>query len=509
MSNSPHSRAEVEQNVTGDLSDAARALMERRLAGLAAPAQEAPALRPERPPLAPGQRRLWFIHQLSRDSLAYNVPTAYRLRGRLDAEALDRAVRHVVRRHEVLRTCYPADEDGEPFQRVLEADTADGRTLVVRHDLGSVPDPVAEALRLAGEEADHRFSLDSEGPLRVWLARLGQDDHVLGIVVHHIAFDRESLAILATEISAAYRAETAAEKPGLPPIEVQYADFAAWQRGLTDTAEYDRALGFWRDTLRSLAHVLELPADHERPKEPTYEAGEAAIRIEAETADRLRALSAERGASLFMTCLAAFQGLLSRYTGVPDLAVGCPVNGRVKVAYEGLIGFFANSLPIGVRLGDDPPFRSMVDRAREALLSAHAHQSVPFDRIVRELSPLRDISRNPLVQVWFDLDAGGTGTATDLLDLPGVSAEYFAEGRVRTRFDAEMHLGDRADGTITGRLLYARDLFEVATAESFCEHYTNFLTAVAADPELRLSRVPIFSARQLSTLLDDWSAGGD
>ncbi|WP_405594578.1 condensation domain-containing protein [Streptomyces sp. NBC_01410] len=493
--------------MTGNLSDAARVLMEQRLAGLAAPAREAPDPRPERPPLAPAQRRLWFIHQLSRGSLAYNVPTAYRLRGPLDTEALERAVRLVVRRHEVLRTCYPTDNDNEPFQRVLDADAADRQTLVARHDLGSAPSPVDAALRLAGEEADHRFRLDDEAPLRVWLARLGPDDHVLGIVVHHIAFDRESLAILAGEVSAAYRGEAGAETPGLPPLETQYADFAAWQSGLTDTAGYERELGFWRETLRGLAPVLELPADHERPKEPTYRAGEAAILIDAETADRLRTLSAERGASLFMTCLAAFQGLLSRYTGVPDLAVGCPVNGRAKVVYEGLIGFFANSLPIGVRLGDNPAFGTMVDRAREALLSAHAHQSVPFDRIVRELSPLRDLSRNPLVQVWFDLDASGTGTAADLLDLTGVSAEYFAEGRVRTRFDAEMHLSERADGTVTGRLLYAQDLFEAATADAFSEHYTNFLAAVAADPGMRLSRVPIFSARQLATLLDDWSAG--
>ncbi|MFI1972214.1 condensation domain-containing protein [Streptomyces cinnamoneus] len=480
--------------------------MERRLAGLSAPLRETPAPRPERPPLAPAQRRLWFIHALTRGGLAYNVPTAYRLRGPLDAEALERAVRLVVRRHAVLRTCYPADEDGEPFQRVLDAD-AYGPTPVARHDLGSAPDPVAAALRLAGEEADHRFRLDAEGPLRVWLARLGPDDYMLGIVVHHIAFDRESLAILAGELSAAYRAEAGAGAPGLPPLEAQYADFALWQSGLTGTAEYERELGFWRENLRDLAPVLELPADHARPKEPTYRAGEAAILVEAETADRLRALSAEHGATLFMTCRAAFQGLLSRYTGVPDLAVGCPVNGRMRVAYEGLIGFFANSLPIGVRLGDDPAFGTMVDRAREALLSAHAHQNVPFDRIVRELSPHRDLSRNPLVQVWFDLDAGDTGTAADLLDLPGVSAEYFAEGRVRTRFDAEMHLGERADGTVTGRLLYAQDLFEAATADAFCEHYTSFLAAVAGDPGLRLSRVPLFSARQRSTLLDDWSVG--
>lgn len=494
--------------MTGNLSKAARVLMERRLAGLSAPIREAPAPRPEHPPLAPAQRRLWFIHQLTQGSLAYNVPTAYRLRGPLDPEALERAVHLVVRRHEVLRTCYPADEHGEPFQRVLDTDAdARGETPVARHCLGSAPDPVAAALRLAGEEADHRFRLDTEGPLRVWLARLGPDDHVLGIVVHHIAFDRESLAILGDDLSAAYRAETGAGTPEPPPLEAQYMDFALWQNGQSGTSEYERELGFWRETLRPLAPVLELPADHERPKEPTYQAGESAILIDAETADRLRALSAERGASLFMTCLAAFQGLLSRYTGVTDLAVGCPVNGRMKVAYEGLIGFFANSLPIGVRLGDDPAFGTMVDRAREALLSAHAHQKVPFDRIVRELSPLRDLSRNPLVQVWFDLDAGDTGTAADLLDLPGVIAEYFTEGRVRTRFDAEMHLGERANGTVTGRLLYAQDLFEAAMADAFCEHYTNFLAAVAADPGLRLSRVPIFSPCQRSTLLDDWSVG--
>lgn len=495
----------MKREPSDDLSESGRALLERRLAGLGAAAPGAEASRPGRIPLAPAQRRLWFIDQLTRGGLAYNVPTAYRLRGPLDVEALERAFRQVVRRHEVLRTCYPADAAGEPYGVVLDA--ADTPDLLVSHDLTTAADPVAEAERLAREAADHRFRLDGQAPVRAWLARLGPDDHVFGVVVHHIAFDRESLALLAAEVSTAYRRLRSPEEPALPELPVQYADFAVWQTEHTEGERFERDVAYWRRTLSDVPPVLELPADHERPAEPTYRAGEVPVLVPAATADALRALSADRGATLFMTCLAAFQGLLSRYTGLTALAVGSPVNGRARVAHEQLIGFFANSLPVSTTLADDPPFTTLVDRAKDALLEAHAHQNVPFDRIVQELAPVRDLSRNPLVQVWFDLDAGGTGSAADLLRLPHVAATYFAEGRVRTRFDVELHLRETSDGTLAGRLLYARDLYEPETAQALCRHYANLLESVSADPARRLSQASLFSADELSTLLGDWSSG--
>lgn len=494
------------QNVPHGLSPAGRELLARRLGGR--PATPAPGPdRPDRPGgrsrLSPAQRRLWFIDRLAEGGLAYNVPAAFRLRGPLDADALERALDLVISRHAVLRSRFPT-EGGEPYRDTI--DPADEPRLV-RHDLTAEDDPVGAAHGLARRAADTCFDL-ARGPLlRTWLARLGPDDHVFGLVVHHIVFDRDSLEALSTEMSAAYRAFAAGAEPDLPALRADYADFAEWQHQATSGERFEAKVAHWRDTLRDVPVVLELPADLPRPAMPSYRAGEVTVRVPAGAAAGLRGLSAVRQATLFMTCLAAFHALLARYTGAGRIAVGCPFNGRTKVVYEGLIGFFANTLPITARLADDPPFGTLLDRVREAMLTAHAHQEVPFDRIVQETVHTRDLSRNPLVQVWFDLAGGGPDGAGQLLDLPGVRIGYFSEGRTRTRFDLELHLVEAADGEIRGRLLYALDLFEPATAEAFVRHYTRFLCSVAERPEQRLSRVPIFSAAELGTLLEEWGSG--
>ena len=450
------------------------------------------------------QRRLWFIDRLTQGSLAYNVPASCRLRGPLDGSALRRALAYVTRRHEILRTCFRAAEDGEPYQIVNRS--AD-RTETAVYDLSADLDPVDRARQLARQAADTRFDLE-HGPLvRTWLARLGPEDHVLGIVVHHLLFDRDSLEIWASEVSAAYSAFRRGDEPCLPEPPAQYRDFARWQRDAADRPDFERQVAYWRERLRGVPAVLELPADHERPAKPTYRAGEVPVRMDVGSGQRLRDLAEQSRSSLFIVCLAAFQGLLGRYTASTDVVVGCPVNGRSQVRFEKLIGFFANSLPIHADLGEDPPFERVLGAVRETMLAAHENQDVPFDRIVQEVAPPRDLSRNPLIQVWFDLAAGsGSGPSKELLDLPGMTTAYFDEGRVRTRFDLEMHLSEGPDGELGGRLLYALDLFEPATADLFVAHYLGFLRAVAREPGQRLSQVPIFSADDLDTILTAWGS---
>ncbi|MFD5247398.1 condensation domain-containing protein [Amycolatopsis sp. NPDC058340] len=489
--------------MTADLTAQGRELLLKRLAGgkNSESRSETPTrLRSSRIPLSAAQRRLWFIHELTQGGPAYNVPAAYRLRGALDVPALESAVALVVRRHEILRTTFRA-ENGEPYQVIGEPDVD-----VVVHDLSGADDPVAEAAGLATAAAGTRFRL-ADGPLLdVWLARLGAEDHVLGIVAHHILLDRESLEVLCAEISSAYRSFREGTEPKLPALAAQYADFAEWQCAQMGEAGFERHSDYWRETLRGVPPVLEVPADHPRPATPTHRAGEAEVRIPQGTAKALRALAVERKATLFMTCLAAFQGLLARYTAATSVTVGCPFNGRGRVAYEGVIGFFTNTLPIVAHVGGDPSGHALVDQAREAMLAAHAHQDFPFDRIVAEIDPPRDLGRNPLVQVWFDL-ASGQGAPAGGLGFPGVSTEFFGEGALRTRFDMELHLSEAPDGTVQGRLLYALDLFDGETAETFVEHYERFLAAFAAEPERRLSQVDFFSADQLHTLVERWGTG--
>ncbi len=514
-----------------NLSDAGRELLRRRLAARAAtaratagatgPAASAqPATGPV--PLAPAQHRLWFIDRLGAGNLAYNVSAAYRLDGPLDTAALERALALVVERHEILRSRVTTTAEGEPLLRTAFS-AADIPPAV--HDLTNTQDaedaedavdPEAAAARLAERYADTAFDLAAGPLLKPWLARLGEHRHILGLTVHHILFDRDSLDIFSRELSTAYAAfagetgtpEGPESASPLPPLPAQYADFAREQAAAADAPDLARRTAAWRERLRGVPPVLELPGDHERPARPSYRAGEAPVHLPADAAEKLRALSRERGTTPFVVFLAAFQGLLGRLTAEESLVVGCPFNGRTRVAHEGLIGFFVNSLPVVGDLTGDPAFTRLVDRTREATLAAYDDQDVPFDRIVKAVDPPRDLSRNPLVQVWFDLADGGPGGTAPPLELTGVETAYFGEGRARTRFDAELHLGTGADGAVTGRLLYARDLFEQGTAESFCSYYTHFLHAVADDPEQRLSRVPILSGDQLTELLDGWAVAG-
>ncbi|HEU4562015.1 MAG TPA: condensation domain-containing protein, partial [Longimicrobium sp.] len=364
-------------------------------------------------PLSFAQERLWFLDRLEPGSAVYNMPVAWRLGGVLDGAALEHALGEIVRRHEVLRTTF-MEVDGSPVQAVAPFG---GFTLRV-DDLSGLGEADREAAlgRRASEEARHPFDL-SVGPLfRAALLRLGAEDHVLLLSMHHIVSDGWSMGVLFRELSALYAADREGGASPLAELPLQYADYAVWQREQLAGEVLERQLAYWRARLAAAPELLELPTDRPRPPVQTYRGATVPVNFSPELLERLRALGRSEGATLYMTLLGAFQVLLSKYAGSEDVVVGSPIAGRTRKEVEELIGFFVNTLVLRTDLSGDPSFREVLRRARGVTLGAYEHQEVPFERLVAELQPERSLSHSPLFQVMFALqNAEGRGG-----DLPGL-----------------------------------------------------------------------------------------
>jgi amino acid adenylation domain-containing protein len=450
------------------------------------------------------QQRLWFLDQLQPGMTAYNLPRAHRLRGPLDAGALRRAFDTIVARHPVLRSHFE-EVDGEPS--VVVADPVTGTVDSI--DLSGEPEPERAALELLRGRAETPFDL-SGGPLvRAALVRLAPEDHILQTVIHHAVYDGLSQQILSEELSRAYRAELAGEPAGLPEPAVEYTDYAAWQRALlAGDASADQA-AYWRTKLGGAPAVLELPADRPRPPVPTYLGAAVPFAVPADVVARLREIANDRQATTFMLTLAAFQVLLARYARTDDLIVGCPVSGRSEPELEDLVGFFVNSIALRARVSGAEPFTALLDQVRETTLDAFAHQDLPFEQLVQVLAPPRDLSRNPVIQVWFQLFEA---ESLDRFDLSGLSVSEFLDldTATTTRFDLELQLQVAPGGGLNGQVVYATGLFDESTVRRFAEHYTTLLAAIAADPEARVDRLAITTAEEREHVLGEWSdrAGG-
>ena len=447
-------------------------------------------------PLSFAQQRLWFLDRMEPGSPAYTVAVPLHLRGPLRADLLERALDGVVRRHGSLRTTFTTLGE-EPVQVVAPPAAF---TLPLA-DLASLPAPERgrEARRLAAEEAGRPFDL-AAGPLfRARLLRLGAEEHVLLLAMHHIVTDGWSLGILFREISALYAASLAGAPPRLPALALQYADFAAWQRGGGAAGEDE--LEFWREALRGAPPLLELPTDRPRPPVPTHRGASLPLALDAADAARLREVGRAEGATLFMTLMAAFQLFLSRCSGEDDVVVGTPVAGRTRPELEGLVGLFVNTLAVRADLGGDPDFRVLLGRVRGALLGAYSHQQLPFDRLVEELQPERSLSHTPVFQVMFAVQ-GGAGAAGLVLEgvectLPGTAARV-------ARFDLEVELREEPEG-LRGTLEYAVDLLDRATAERMAAHFGTLLRGIAAAPGARVSELPLLDGAERRRLLEEWN----
>nr|AAC68816.1 FK506 peptide synthetase [Streptomyces sp. MA6548] len=424
------------------------------------------------------QRRIWFLQQLDPDSNAYNLPLVRRLTGPLDAALLERALTLVVARHEALRTVFDAP-DGEPVQRVLPAPPR-----ILRH---ARADGEQGAARLVHDEIAAPFDL-STGPLiRALLIRVGDDDHVLAVTVHHVAADGWSFGLLQLELAAHCTALRDTSRPAvLPPLPLRYADFAAWERRELTGAGLEKRLAYWRDRLRGAPAVLDLPTDRPRPPVADADAGLVEWRPPAELAAAVRRIGRDAGTSAFMTLLSAFQLVLARHAGTRDVLVGTPVANRTRTEFEGVIGMFVNTLALRGDLSGDPSFRELLDRCRATAADAFAHADLPFENLIEVLAPDRDLSVNPVVQVLLQVlrrDASAPA-------LPGVTAEPFGTGRWFTRFDLEFHVYEEADGALTGELLYSRALFDESRITRLLDEFTAVLRAATAAPGTRLSQLP-------------------
>ncbi|HSU14835.1 amino acid adenylation domain-containing protein, partial [Longimicrobium sp.] len=447
-------------------------------------------------PLSFAQERLWFLDRLQPESAFYNIPLGVRLRGELDAAALERALGEVVRRHEALRTVF-REEDGAPVQVILPFA---GFALAVE-DLGTGGE--AEMRRRAEEEAVRPFDL-AAGPLfRARLLRLDQEEHVLLLCLHHAVSDGWSMGVLFRELSALYEAFRDGREPPLPELAVQYADYAAWEREQLRGEALERQLSWWSGRLAGAPALLELPTDHPRPAVQTYRGANERTAYPGELLERLEALGRREGATLYMVLLGAFQVLLSKYAGTGDVLVGSPIAGRTRAEVQGVIGLFVNTLVLRTDLGGDPGFREVLRRVRETALGAYEHQELPFEKLVAELRPERSLSHSPLFQVAFALEEAGLSPA----GLAGLRGEIVHADAGTTKFDLSLVVA-AGHGGLRAMLAYATDLFERATIRRMLGHLERVLEQVAEDPGRRLSEIALLTDAERRAVVEEWSGGG-
>ncbi len=448
--------------------------------------------RKEQMPLSFAQQRLWFLSQLEPDAAYYNLPFALRLVGCLDVSALENSFKAVVRRHETLRTMFRA-VDGVPMQVIAVDEVI---ALPVDNLCEHSEAERSEAIRLVTREEMRRpFRLDQEPPIRLRLLRLEPQEHVILIVLHHIAADAWSMALLAHEVAVFYEDFVCGDNSHkaiphqLPTLPIQYADFAHWQRQWLQGDVLEAQLSYWKQQLGSTPPVLKLPTDRPRPSVQTYQGARYTFRISQSATEQLQTLSRQNGVTLFMTLLAAFNVLVSRITGQEDIIVGTDVANRNREETEGLIGFFVNLLPLRNDLSKNPIFTDLLARVRDGALEAYAHQDLPFEKMVESLRLKRDLSSNPLVQTLFVLQ----NVPEPFMELPGLEMHGIDFETEVSRFDLGLFM-EETDDELSGTWKYSVDLFNESTISRLSNGFITLLESIAAHPE-----TPI---RDLDTLSD-------
>jgi amino acid adenylation domain-containing protein len=446
-------------------------------------------------PLSSSQERMWFLYQLAPKSGAYNVAAPLRFTGALNRAALERSVNEMIRRHDSLRTTF-RNVDGRPVQIIASASTVKLQEL----DLRGVPEEqgLETARHLMSVEASRPFDLERGPLLRLLLVQLGEEDQVLLLTMHHIISDQWSLGVIGREMALLYNAFCGELPPPADPLPVQYADFAAWQRQWLQGEVLETQLSYWKKQLAGL-QVLELPTDHARPSVQTFRGAHLSLDFPKSLLEGLRKLSVKEGVTLYMTLLAAFETLLYRYSGQQDIVIGSPIANRNRLATEKVIGTFVNILVLRTDLSGNPTFRELLARVREVALGAFAHQEMPFDKLVEELQPERDLSRSPLVQVLFNLQ----NAPVREVNLQGLSWTPFEIGAWASQFD----IGLSIDTEITQKivLVYSTDLYDAATMKRMLGHYLRLLEAIVAGPEVRISQLRLLPEAEQQRSLVEWN----
>jgi len=450
----------------------------------------------ERLPLSYAQQRLWFIDRLEGGSSQYNIPGAMRVRGDLDKAALTAAFRTLLVRHESLRTVFQ-EVEGAAVQVIRkEAELA-----VAEIDLSALAEDAREreSRRLARQDARRPFDLSRDLPLRVALLKLSEKEHVVLSTMHHIASDGWSIAVLMRELRTLYATSRTGEESPLPPLRVQYADYAYWQRQWLRGDVLNGQLGYWRRQLDGLPLVHGLPLDRPRPAHQGFEGGLYAEHLGRGLRDRIEALCRERGVTLFMFLQSAFAVLLSRYSRATDVVVGSPIAGRIHRDLEPMIGFFVNTLVLRSDLSGDLRFAELLESSKQTILDAYAHQHVPFEMLVEELKPERSLSHSPLFQVLLVLQ----NMERDDLELGGARLEPVDEDSHVAKLDLELNVGELAEGLELG-WLYKQELFNGETIEWMASSFRVLLEDILERPEERIRSLPLLSATERLTLLGAW-----
>ncbi len=430
-------------------------------------------------PLSYSQERLWFLDQLEPGNASYNMPGAIRLKGKLDLVCLQQTLDEILARHEILRANFETRND-QPVQ-ILAAIQPLPLKIIDLSGL-SVEVQTTEARRLTEEEAKRPFDLSKDLLVRTTLLKLSANDHIFLLTIHHIVSDGTSIRIFANEFTKLYTAFVNGQPDPLPPLPVQYADFAQWQREWLEGERLQQQLNYWKHQLSGELPQLELLLDKPRPIIPSHQSGQVHLEVSAPLAASLRSLSQQEDATLFMILLAAFKLLLQRYTGLEDIIVGSPIAGRNQAEVENLIGFFINTLVLRTDLSGNPSFRELLQRVKRTALDAYTHQDIPFEKLLIELHPERNLSRTPIFQVFFNM----LNLESEGQQLPGLTAEVIQNSEIGAKFDLTLYLSER-NKTIHLNLVYNADLFHAERMKELLAQYEFLLEQVVGNPDQNIA----------------------
>ena len=447
-------------------------------------------------PLSFAQQRLWFLDQLQPNSALYNIPMVLHFRGNLNQKALEQSLREICDRHEVLRTNF-VTIDGQPTQIIQT--TRETISVVDLQDL-PIQEQAEKTQQLKQKQATQPFDLAKESLIRITLVVLSETEHFLLVCMHHIISDGWSIEVFIHELTSLYNAYTQNHPANLAPLPIQYADFALWQKQWLQGDVLQSQLNYWQNQLTAAPPLLSLPTDHPRPAVQSFVGTQQEFSLSPKLSQALTELSRQQGVTLFMTLLAAFDALLYRYTGSSDILVGTPIANRNRGEIEGLIGFFVNTLVMRTDLSDNPSFSQLLTRVREVTMDAYAHQDLPFEMLVEALQPERDLSHTPLFQVAFVLQ----NTPKSEIAMTGLTVTDLPPENTTAKFDLTLAMVSTDDG-LKGVWEYNTDLFESSTIERLSGHFLNLLGGIAANPQARISQLPLLTESETNQLLIEWN----
>src|SRR5579864_5377455 len=453
--------------------------------------------RPERLALSYGQQRLWFIDRLQGGSAEYNVAEALRLRGELKVEALERTINTIVERHESLRTHF-AEVEGSPVQVIEGVQRVEIAMVDLREWEGEEQqERVRELMREEGAEA---FDLERGPVLRLKLLKLGEKEHVLLRTMHHIVSDGWSQGVFNREFRVLYEAYEQGRENPLPPLRVQYADFALWQRRELESGGLEAGLEYWKKELAGIPERLELATDRARPGLQTFGAEAVNVRLDAEQVKQLKRVSREKQATLYMSLLAGFAVLLGRYSGQEDIVIGSPIANRQEAQLEEMIGFFVNTLVMRVRVKPEMSFGELLGQVRETALGAYQHQDIPFEKLVEELSPQRRLNHSPIFQVSFNLQ----NAPWKPQQMRGLEVERVRREDLQVRFDLEVHVWERGE-EVEIAWLYNRDLFDGRRMEQMVGHYVRLLQSISGSALEAVGQLGLLEEGERRQIVEEWN----